>query len=141
MLFFIIRNSLKPLKLASQHLKFMAKGDYIQEISEDMIEIPDEIGLIAKSLVNMKNNSVQLIDDIQNASGVLFNSSSTLSIITCESENAAKEVTKSMEELVNRTNGKALHIERIVEKYKLLEGEISETIEHLEESLEISKGT
>lgn len=140
-LFFIIKNSLKPLKFASQHLEFMANGDYTKEISEDMIEVPDEIGLMAKSLVDMKKNSIQLINDIQSASRVLFNSSSILSITTGESENATKEVTQSMEELANRTNDQALYIERIVEKSRVLEEEISETIEHLEESLKISEDT
>lgn len=141
MMFFIIKNALNPLKSASRQLELMSQGDYTESIDQEMMKYNDEIGMIARSLLQMKKNSVGLIGDIQNASKTLLNHSETLSAVTQESEQASKEITESIEELTNRTTYEVSYIEKIVEKSKFLEEEISETIEHLEESLNISSTT
>jgi methyl-accepting chemotaxis protein len=140
-LFLIIKNKLKPLEIASRHMEFMAEGDYTQHISKDIVRSNDEIGSMTKSMVNMKENSITLINAIKNTSQVLLGSSEALSVISGESEKASKEITQSMEQLTDRTTKQASYIEKIVDKSRILEEEISETIEHLDDSLKVSENT
>uniref|UniRef100_UPI002F3ED890 HAMP domain-containing protein n=1 Tax=Vallitalea guaymasensis TaxID=1185412 RepID=UPI002F3ED890 len=60
----IINKLLKPLKIASEHLESMADGDYSKEIPKNKFNMNDEIGVMAKSLIKMQENSIELINKI-----------------------------------------------------------------------------
>ncbi|MCT4688757.1 methyl-accepting chemotaxis protein [Vallitalea sp.] len=137
----IINKLLKPLKFASEHLELMADGDYTVEISQDQFNMNDEIGVMAKSLIKLQENSIELINKIKYESSNVSNSSSTLSVIADNSEKQAKELTKTMESLADRTIKEVEYSDKIINISKTLEEDISETIEHLDESLEISENT
>ncbi|GMQ59242.1 hypothetical protein AN1V17_36390 [Vallitalea sediminicola] len=137
----IINKLLKPLKIASKHLESMADGDYSKEISKDKINMNDEIGVMAKSLIKMQENSIELINKIKYESNNVSDSSNTLSSIADNSEKQAKELAKAMESLADRTVREVSYSDKIIDISKTLEEDISETIEHLDESLEISEDT
>jgi len=140
-LFIIINNSFKPLGIASEHLELMAQGDYSHDICDEGGASHDEIGMMAKSLLLMKANSIWLINDIKNCSSIILNSSKALASTTEESEKSTKDITGAMEVLANTTAEEVSYIEKITDKLSILEEDISETIEHLDESLEISENT
>jgi methyl-accepting chemotaxis protein len=137
----IIKNSLKPLKMVAKQLEFMAKGDYTKEIDRSFEGYKDEIGLIYRSILNMKKNSIELLNDIKNASEVMTTSAKTLYVVTEESEKAGKEVIVCMEEIADKTNNQASYIEKIADKSKLLEYEIEETMEHIDDSMKVCEKT
>lgn len=138
---YIIRKRLKPLVLIANNLRYMSEGDYSKEMDENLVHSKDEIGLIYKSALSMKKNTVNLINELKDACEVLFHSSSTLSSITDDSERAVKEIAISMENITQKSSEQVVYIDDIVNKSETLEHEISETIEHLEESIEISNRT
>ncbi|MGG7164851.1 methyl-accepting chemotaxis protein [Clostridium ihumii] len=138
---YIIRKRLKPLVLIANNLRYMSEGDYSKEMDENLVHSKDEIGLIYKSALSMKKNTVNLINELKDACEVLFHSSSTLSSITDDSERAVKEIAISMENITQKSSEQVAYIDDIVNKSETLENEISETIEHLEESIEISNRT
>lgn len=138
---FFIKKTLKPLKKVSSHLEDMAKGNYTKDLNDNILKGNDEISKIYKSLNNMKENSIELIEDIKDASGNLLKSSKSLSSITTQSENSARETTISMEDVAHSASNQALDIQKIKDKSKVLEEEISETLEHVKDILAISENT
>lgn len=135
------KKTLKPLKLYSNQLEYMAKGDYSKTTITNSYNPRDEISIIANALMNMKINTMQLINKLKNASNELFECSNSLSHSTEVSRQVTCEITSAMENLCEEINNQMLHANATKEKSLILEDDILETIEHLDESLKVSDDT
>lgn len=141
LLLIIIRLSLKPLVTASKYFEKMANGDYTFEVSESIKGYEDEVGVICKALINLKENTTRLIEEVKDASKIIMDTSNTLSTITIQSDDSAKDTVQLIEEITNRTTNQADFSDKISLKASVLEMDIEETLEHIDEAIEVSEKT
>jgi len=89
----------KPIILASELATQMASGDLTQEVDEEFLKQPDEVGDLSRALATLLESFRQTISEIQNSAQDLAASSEEMSA-TAESSSAnMEEVSASTEEI------------------------------------------
>ncbi len=68
-MFLLIRRSVKPVVLVSEHLKLLAEADFTKEFPEKYLKMEDEIGILAKSIHIMQNSICKMIESVIKESG------------------------------------------------------------------------
>lgn len=99
---------LKPLRIVTQSLDAVAKGDLTIKLDNKILESPDEVGLVAGSISLLQESLREVISEIKVSSEVLNAEGeqiSNWSSIILESANdqaaAIEEVSSSMEQMVS----------------------------------------
>ena len=152
------RNITKPLKLAVEHIKYFASGDFSNEIPKSSIKINDEIGelmsslnIMQKSISNMlktiidssetlDNSVVKTNDDMQYLSHQIEEISATTEELSAGMEETAassEELTASSNELEETVNT----ISKKSEEGAEVSNKISKRAEELKENAVTSKKT
>ncbi len=111
---FIITKTLKPIKVATEHVEGMAKGDFTQDMPVVFLKKKDEIGDLAKAFETMTQNINNVITNINSASeqvasgaNQLSDSSISLSQGATEQASSIEQLTASIEEIASQTRQNA----------------------------------
>ncbi|KOC52367.1 chemotaxis protein [Clostridium botulinum] len=129
---YIISNTIsKPIKSISNHLKLIGNGNLVAKLDEKYLNYNDETGHIAretfkmqsflnKILLNVKNHSL----DIQNNSGILYNSIKQISL-------SSEQVSSAVQDTSKGTCTQAENLSHIVTKFNGFSNEIKQVIKEL----------
>ncbi|WP_432666355.1 methyl-accepting chemotaxis protein [Wukongibacter baidiensis] len=98
-LYFVIGNSMKPIRITASHIQKIATGDFTQSISKNILSYNDEIGDIAKAVEKMQDELKSLMKNIKNSAYTMVESSDKLASITGESNQAMESVAESVEQI------------------------------------------
>ncbi len=82
----------KPIKLVTEQLQMVSRGDFTQPVSEKLLKKSDETGVLANSLVVMQESVREIL---RNVTGASMNVSRSLGVINDD----MKILNKSMEEI------------------------------------------
>ncbi|WP_234123944.1 methyl-accepting chemotaxis protein [Clostridium hydrogenum] len=137
------RNITKPLKLAVQHIKYFASGDFSKEISKSSMDINDETGELMTSLNIMQNSISTMLQTIVDGSKKLDDS-------VTETNTNMQYLGKQIEEISATTEELSAGMEETAassEELNASSNELGETVntiskkaqEGAETSIEISK--
>lgn len=66
--YLIARIIATPIKIASEHLKVLATGDFTKEIPEKFLKAKDEIGVLAQSMDIMQHSMKEVVNGVINES-------------------------------------------------------------------------
>ncbi|WP_051621052.1 methyl-accepting chemotaxis protein [Paenibacillus sp. UNC451MF] len=97
--FVITRNISRPVRIVSEQLQKVAKGDLTVE--KVHVRNKDEIGLLVTSLNHMVNNLKQTILNIQDTSSIVAASSEQLLASSEQSAEASKHIALSIQEVAH----------------------------------------
>lgn len=136
-LFFISSSIVNPIKLAIEHLKIIASGDFTMEVPKKFLSINDEVGILAKSVATMQGavrevvkNVIEESECVGQAVVTTISSISELTEQIQEVSATTEEMSAGMEETAASTeemNATSSEIEKAVESIaaKAQEGAIS----------------
>ncbi len=105
--FFLIKKMLVPLKILSNKLNIVAKGDFTVDIDEKHLNYKDELGLIANSINLTKVELSKLINQITENSNNLVATSKNLEMIAYNTNESAKEVAGAVNNIAEGANSQA----------------------------------
>ncbi|WP_342590207.1 methyl-accepting chemotaxis protein [Clostridium muellerianum] len=114
----------KPLKLAVETIKIVAKGDLTTVVPDKFIKRRDEIGELANSVYLMQKDLIDLIKQIMTNSENISASSEELSA-------TAEEISSKTEEINNAVKNMAVGIKEVSESSE----EITASIEEVDSSI------
>jgi len=92
--YFISRHILKPLRIAGEHLKQMARGDLREEIK---VCSSNEIGELFRSLQQLQTGRKQVVEQIGRCAGQLAEAAVELSTITKEGTQSLQQQYQELE--------------------------------------------
>lgn len=104
----------KPIRILQNALQAISRYDLTEDLSKShskIIDRPDEIGSIAKSLSTMKDNILQLIQAVAMNAEHIASSSQELTSITEQTEVSANEVSRTIEEIAKGATDQAKQTE------------------------------
>ncbi|MTI48467.1 MAG: methyl-accepting chemotaxis protein [Firmicutes bacterium] len=143
-LYIIITVSMKPLKVASDHIQKIAEGDFTKPVSEKILIYNDEIGNIAKSIQQMQEQLKVLIKNIKQSANTIVNSSNDLARITEESNESMNNISLSIEQMATSASEQAKDTESVAssteglgKKINISNGVINEIVKLTDEMNEL----
>ena len=130
---FVIGTSItKPIILAVEHSKQIAKLDITKDIPSRYIKMKDEIGDLSRSMQEIIDNLRKIIKEINESSEQVAASSEELTATSQQSATAAEEVSKTVEEIARGASEQAQNTEVGSHKANLLGEAIDENRELME---------
>ena len=86
----------KPIKLASEHIKVVASGNFTINTPQKLLNMKDEIGILANSINTMQNSLKKLIGDVKE-------SSINMGILVSSVDGNMNDLNKSIKEISSTT--------------------------------------
>jgi methyl-accepting chemotaxis protein len=96
---FIARLISRPLQQTSEHLSDLGSGDFTKNIPDTFITRPDEIGVMSRSLLKMKESIRRVVGSMQQASEELATASEQMSATGISFAENAQNSASTIEEL------------------------------------------
>lgn len=97
--YFIARLIATPIKLASEHLEFIATGNFTRDIPEEFLNKKDEIGVLAKAISTMQGSVKEVVKGVVNESRDIEESMLATRLTINELTSQIEEVSSTTEEL------------------------------------------
>jgi len=97
--YFIAKLIATPIKLASEHLEFIATGNFTRDIPENLMKKKDEIGVLAKAISTMQRSVKEVVKGVMNESRNVEESMLATSLTITELTSQIEEVSSTTEEL------------------------------------------
>lgn len=97
--YLIARLIATPIKLASEHLEFIATGDFTRDIPEALLKKRDEIGVLAKAISTMQGSIKEVVKGVMNESRNVEESMLVTRLTITELTFQIEEVSSTTEEL------------------------------------------
>ncbi len=142
LLVIILRNILlKPVQSMTSILDKFSRYDFTLDESSSYKKLEnrnDEIGVMAKSITTVRNNLVDLVSKVFNLSQDLASSAGNLSEISEQSEIAADEVARAIEEIANSATEQAKDTENGVVNIEHLGKQIEDNEQGVAELYNVS---
>lgn len=131
----------KPIIAASEHLKFIAKGNFSKEVPNKFLKNQDEIGSLISALITTQNDMKNLIKKVKNSSHKVATSSESLSEISQQSSIASNEVSQAIQQIACSSNDQAKDTETISQMTGNLGIKIDESTTLINNVYDISQET
>lgn len=125
--YFVIKLSMKPLVKLSQQIKVISSGDFTEEVSKELLNYNDEIGIIAKSVSDMSDNLSTTLKEIKNFSNSVLDNSKNLTYASTESKQSMENVARAVEEVAISVSEQAKDVENVVYKTNELDEKLNES--------------
>jgi len=138
-LYFIIGQSMKPIKITANHIQRIAKGDFTEPVSKSILNYNDEIGDIAKSVEKMQNELKYLIRNMKNSAQTIVASSHKLADITNQSNQAMENVAESVEQIAISATEQAKDVEAVASSTEELGQKINDSVGLINEAVYLTK--
>ena len=97
--YFIASLIATPIKLASEHLEFIATGNFTRDIPEEFLKKKDEIGVLAKAIFTMQRSVKEVVKGVMNESKNVEESMVATRLTITELTSQIEEVSSTTEEL------------------------------------------
>lgn len=107
---YIFKFFVGPIKFLSDEIQLISDYDLTSEAiteNQKLLEQQDEIGTIAKAVLNMKDNLTALVQNISISAESVSTASEQLTTTAIQSNQASEEVAKTIEEIANGASGQA----------------------------------
>ncbi|MCT4663208.1 MAG: methyl-accepting chemotaxis protein [Tissierellales bacterium] len=140
-LYIVIKISLKPVVESGEYMKLLADGKFDEPIGRVMTESKDEIGIIFKSIEEMRSSLVHLVKEIQESSSTISTSSDTMAEIAGESRAASREVSQAIEQIAVSASDQAKDAEHIAMKTAELGDKLTDNADLIGAAFEVSRET
>lgn len=140
-LYLVIRKYLRPVAESGEYMKLLASGKFDEAIDAVMTNSTDEIGVIFKSIEEMRVSLVHLIKAIQESSSTISASSDTMAEIAGESRAASREVSQAIEQIAVSASDQAKDAENIAMKTADLGDRLQESSEFINSAFDVSRET
>lgn len=98
-LFSVSNYAVKIITRLKEQMQYMEKGDFSNDISEDLINKNDELGEISQAISIMQTSVRDIIKNVIDTSHSLATSSEELTAISQQSATAADEIARAIEEI------------------------------------------
>ncbi|WP_459195443.1 methyl-accepting chemotaxis protein [Wukongibacter baidiensis] len=135
------RKLVKPIVLASNHLKQIAKGDFKGQVPKKLLKGKDEISSLVRAINTMQMDISILIKKVIDSSTKVAKASKTLLDLSKQSSMATEEIARAVEEVTVSCNDQSRDIEFISEMANDLGLKISKNYELIDDVYNISKET
>lgn len=129
--FFSIRNTMKPISAATEHAKLLGSGDFTQNMPNKYLGRADEIGQLSDAFEEMNSSFSSLIGEIMESAHHVSSSSEELNATADEVSHASNEVAKTIEEIAQGATDQAQSTEKGAEKTYELGGLIEDNRSHM----------
>ena len=123
--FFISGRFCKPIKMASDHLKILAEGDFSKDVPKEYMKSNDEIGVLSKSVNTMQESLRRIIKDVINESSDVSQMLTSINEEVEELNIRIEEISATTEEMSAGTEETAASTE-----------EMNATVEEIEAAIE-----
>lgn len=110
--YFIGRSISKPIIHMSQYANKISQLDISTDIEQKLTQRTDELGILAHSFTNVKENLVNLVKKLQNSSATLIESSAELSGTAEQITRSSGEISRTVEELARGAMNQAEDTEK-----------------------------
>jgi methyl-accepting chemotaxis protein len=125
--YLIARDFCKPIKLASDHMKILAEGNFSQEVPKKYTKTQDEIGVLAKSMESMQESLRSIVADVINKSSDVSQMLTSINTEVDELNLKIEEISSTTEEMSAGTEQTAASTEEM----NATAGEIEAAIESI----------
>ncbi|MFO1442524.1 methyl-accepting chemotaxis protein [Bacillus sp. Bva_UNVM-123] len=120
----ITRNIARPLRLVTERIDEIAKGNL--SVEEIHIKNKDEIGILAKSVNEMKNGLQSIVTKVVHISGIVNKQSNELSTSSNEVKIGSQQIANTMHELAGGTEEQASSSVEAAKAIEMFNVEINE---------------
>ncbi len=127
-LFLVVRSIVRPIRVASEQLEFMAQGDFSRELPQKYIGSAGETGVLIRSMNKMHENTKKVIRSVNEESAHLKEVSNTVHFMFTDMDNELREVsltTQSMSAGMEETAASAQQINASTDEFEKAIGSIS----------------
>lgn len=138
-IYIVIKKITKPIEETSTYMKKMGEADFTDYIPDKLLKRKDEIGLLGKSLLNMKENTREILESFQQESNNLkeyshraIESINTLAI-------SIENVSATTEELSANMEETAASSQEINSSSNIIENEVKEIALKIEEGSNLTR--
>ena len=114
--FYTIRNTLAPVKTATEFAKVIGQGDFSMDIPENGLKRQDEIGELSKAFKDMTLNFRVLVKGIIESAHHVSSASEEMTATADEVSHTSNEVAKTIEEIAEGASDQAQSTELGAEK-------------------------
>lgn len=123
---YLISNTItKALKITSEHLSMLAKGDLTQNVSTRYLKLKDEIGEMTMSMKVMQQSLKEMIIKIKDNSLNINNQSESLSSVSEEIASSSQNVTESISQIAEGTGNQSTELVNITEIFEEFNNNLS----------------
>jgi len=140
-LVFFNHKMLKPLNLFTKKLQVISTGDFTIDLDQKMLDRPDEIGGLAKSVNELKVHISDLLITVKRASDSVASSSSSLAEVSEQSSYAMGEIAEAMSAIADTSQEQTNEAGLVVGKTNDLGQQIQQSDEHIQEVQAYSMST
>lgn len=137
-LYFVIGFSMKPIKITANHIERIAKGDFTQSVSQNILNYNDEIGDIAKSVEKMQAELKGLMRNVKDSAITIVDSSNKLADITYQSNQAMENVAESVEQIALSASEQSKDVEVVAMSTDDLGGKINTSAELINDAVNLT---
>lgn len=123
---------LRPLKVFTNKLKEIAKGNFKVNLDQKSLKRKDEMGGLANSVNELKDNIGDLLTIVKRAADSVASSSSSLADVTEQSSYAMNEITEAMAQIADTSQEQTNDSSVVVEKTNDLGKQIQESESHVD---------
>lgn len=135
----ITRRIVKPIELSSQFMKRMGEADFTEYIPDDLINRKDEIGVLGKSLLQMKDNTRETIESVQKVSTNVYEYAHEAIDSINALASSIENVSATTEELSANMEETAASAEEMSSASMEIEKEVEEATIKVEEGTNLAK--
>ncbi|MCT4620637.1 MAG: methyl-accepting chemotaxis protein [Marinisporobacter sp.] len=129
----------KPIVFVSEHLKFVATGNFTKKMPDTFIKRKDEIGVLVNAVNIMQEDMKNIIKKVKHSSELVTTSSNNLSEISQQSAQATGEIAQAIEQIASSTNDQARDTETIASMANGLGEKINESNQLIYDVYDISQ--
>lgn len=104
--------AVKTINRLKEQMRFMAAGDFSNEVPQELIKKNDEFGQISQAVSIMQNSVRAIVDNVLDMSQQLAASTKELTVTSQQSATAANEVARAIEEIANGASNQARDTEQ-----------------------------
>ncbi|WP_315119250.1 methyl-accepting chemotaxis protein [uncultured Clostridium sp.] len=102
-----------PIKAVAGHFSSLGQGDFTVDLDQKYLKIQDEIGLMAKSAVEMQNSIKELLLNVHDSAGSLDEQSENLFSSSEEMLLVSSDVASSVQNVSKGASEQAMDLEKI----------------------------
>ncbi|MFD3158065.1 methyl-accepting chemotaxis protein [Haloimpatiens sp. FM7330] len=130
----IISNSItKPIKASINHLKFIASGDFTNEVPQKFMKRQDEIGDMSKAVDEMQSSVTSMIQTIKDNSNNIDMQSESLSSAAQEMSSSSQNVATAIQDVAKGTGEQAEDLMNITGILNEFSGQLDEMVRSIKE--------
>lgn len=104
--------AVKTINKLKELMTFMAKGDFSNEVPEELLKKKDEFGEISQSVNTMQNSISNIIKNVLENSQLVASHSEEFTATTEQSTKAANEIAEAIEDIASSASDQANNTEK-----------------------------